>query len=109
MEAFYFPTLMSLRYVHKSDTIILGNVTLTSSRTQAACVSKLKEETEKHPELADFDDQGSSIADGQSTAAVSSAGTPMASSNGPGPKLKLTFNRDAYVNGGDSGRQSDDE
>ncbi|KAI9700357.1 MAG: hypothetical protein M1836_002372 [Candelina mexicana] len=76
---------------------------------EAACVSKLKEETEKHPELADFDDQGSSIADGQSTAAVSSAGTPMASSNGPGPKLKLTFNRDAYTNGGDSGRQSDDD
>ncbi|KAI9818553.1 MAG: hypothetical protein M1827_000612 [Pycnora praestabilis] len=76
---------------------------------EAKCVSQLKEETEKHPELADFDDQSSSFGDGQSTAPISSAATPMASSTGPGTKLKLTFNRDAYANGGDSGRQSDDD
>ncbi len=76
---------------------------------QAACVAKLRQETEGHPELQDFDDPGSSVADGQSTAAVSGAGTPLISSAGPGQKLKLTFNRDAFVNGGDSGVQSDDE
>lgn len=76
---------------------------------QAASVAKLRQETEGHPELQDFDDPGSSVADGQSTAAVSGAGTPMTSTAGPGPKLKLTFNRDALPNGGDSGLQSDDE
>ena len=73
-------------------------------KTQAAAVSKLREDTEKHPELQDFDE--STPGDGRS-AAVSSVGTPMASSgqNG-GTKLKLTFNgiRDGYANG-----VSDDE
>ena len=73
-------------------------------------MGKLKEETESHPELQDFDDPGSSVADGQSTAAVSGAGTPLTSAAaGPSQKLKLTFNRDAFTNGGNSGVQSDDE
>ena len=59
--------------------------------------------------MQDFDDSVTP-ADGRSTAAVSSAGTPMASGN-TGTKLKLTFNgnRDGYVNGGVSGMVSDDE
>ena len=59
--------------------------------------------------MQDFDD-ASTIADGRSTAAVSSAGTPMASGNA-GTKLKLTFNsnRDGYTNGGGSGMVSDDD
>lgn len=76
---------------------------------QAECVAKLRQETEGHPELHDFDDPSSSVADGQSTAAVSGAGTPLTASAGLGQKLKLTFNRDAFANGGDSGVQSDDE
>ena len=77
---------------------------------QAACVTKLKEETESHPELQDFDDPNSTPADGRSTAAVSSVGTPLAA-GANGQKLKLTFNgnRDVYTNGGDSAMQSDDE
>ncbi len=57
--------------------------------------------------MQDFDD-GSTNADGRSTAVASSAGTPMASGN-VGTKLKLTFNgnRDGYVNG--SGMGSDDD
>lgn len=57
--------------------------------------------------MQDFDD-ASTNADGRSTAAVSSAGTPMASGN-TGTKLKLTFNgnKDGYLNGG--GMASDDD
>ena len=82
---------------------------------QVACVSKLKQETAKYPEFQDFDDPNSTPADGRSTAAVSSAGTPLAaggSANGQ-QKLKLTFNgngnHDVYTNGGTSGMQSDDD
>jgi hypothetical protein len=48
--------------------------------------------------MQDFDD--STPPDGRSTAAVSSVGTPMASGQNGGTKLKLTFNggRD-YMNG----------
>ncbi|KAF2238631.1 hypothetical protein EV356DRAFT_440228 [Viridothelium virens] len=42
-------------------------------------VKKLKEETEGHPEFADFDDRTSSTGDGRSTAPISSVGTPLAS------------------------------
>jgi ATP-dependent helicase STH1/SNF2 len=57
-----------------------------------------------HPELGDLDD---SSRNGDSTAPTTSAGTPMpAVSSG---KLKLTFNKDQYANGGSSGVQSDDE
>ena len=54
--------------------------------------------------MQDFDD--STPPDGRSTAAVSSVGTPMASGQNGGPKLKLTVNggRDTYMNGA-----SDDE
>lgn len=71
---------------------------------------RLKQETENHPELQDFDDWSSTPADGRSTAAVSSVGTPIASGSAA-PKLKLTFNgnRDVYMNGMDSGMQSEDE
>jgi hypothetical protein len=86
---------------------------------QAACVAFLKEEAEKHPELAgsEFDDNnGSSNADGQSTAPISSVNTPVPSNTaqaGPttGKKLKLIFNsasaREGLMNGG--GGRSDDE
>ncbi|KAI9837464.1 MAG: hypothetical protein M1819_007112 [Sarea resinae] len=89
---------------------------------EAEVVSRLKQETEKYPELADFDDESSTAADGQSTAAVSSVGTPLASNGISGaaatPKLKLNFARASRVsnsagvgsNGGaDSEMQSDDE
>ena len=87
------------------------------TQTQAACVAKLKEETAKYPEFQDFDDPNSTPADGRSTAAVSSVGTPLASGGMNGQKLKLTFNgnangngtHDMYTNGGESGMQSDDD
>ncbi|KAF2404713.1 chromatin structure-remodeling complex subunit snf2 [Trichodelitschia bisporula] len=41
-------------------------------------LKRLREETENYPELQGFDDGGSSTRDGQSTAPVSSAGTPLA-------------------------------
>ncbi len=71
---------------------------------QSHAVAKLREDTERYPELQDFDD--STPPDGRSTAAVSSVGTPMASGPNGGTKLKLTFNggRDTYMNGA-----SDDE
>lgn len=74
-------------------------------------MAKIREETEKYPEVQDFDDFNSTPADGRSTAAVSSVGTPMASGAGGGPKLKLTFNgnRDAYISGGASAMHSDDD
>lgn len=80
--------------------------------SQAACIAKLKDETEGHPELQDFENPNYTPADGRSTGAVSSVGTPMATGvGGGGPKLKLTFNgnRDGYMNGGDSGMQSDND
>jgi len=43
--------------------------------SQEHCLNKLREETEAHPELQDFDD--GSMADGNSTAPISSVGTPM--------------------------------
>ncbi|MCJ1476820.1 hypothetical protein MMC13_005489 [Lambiella insularis] len=82
---------------------------------EAACVAKLREETAKYPEFQDFDDPHSTPADGRSTAAVSSVGTPLASGGTNGQKLKLTFNgngsanHDMYTNGGDSGMHSDDD
>ncbi|KAL8782529.1 MAG: hypothetical protein Q9213_005294 [Squamulea squamosa] len=77
---------------------------------EAACLAKLKQETENHPEFQDFEESSSTPADGRSTAGVSNVGTPMPSGHGA-PKLKLTFNghRNGYANGGDSGMQSDDE
>lgn len=86
-------------------------VTSPANNIQAACIAKLKEETATHPELQDFEDPHSTPADGRSTAAVSSVGTPMASGANIGQtKLKLTFNgnRDGYTNG-ESGMQSDDD
>lgn len=75
---------------------------------EAACVTELRKQTEKHPEFADFDDE-STAADGQSTTAVSSIGTPLAS--GPNQKLKLTFSgiRENGANGTDDAGLSDDE
>lgn len=68
------------------------------------------------PEFQDFNDLNSTPPDGQSTAAVSSAGTPLASSITNGQKLKLTFGAgggtsldNVYTNGGESGVQSDDD
>ncbi|KAI4289614.1 MAG: hypothetical protein L6R35_001125 [Caloplaca aegaea] len=74
---------------------------------EAACVAKLKAETEKQPEFQDFEDANSTPADGRSTAAVSNSGTPMPLGNGQ--KLKLTFNRNGMTNGADGGMASDDE
>ncbi|KAI9681780.1 MAG: hypothetical protein M1829_000525 [Trizodia sp. TS-e1964] len=72
---------------------------------ESECTKRLKEETEEHPELADIDEQNSS---GQSTAPMSSAGTPLAPAPAAPPgKLKLTFNN--YTNGGPGGTQSDDD
>lgn len=77
---------------------------------------------ENYPDIfANADDQNSSGADGQSTAPISSVGTPLAlvaggsnGGGGGGGKLKLTFNNGSFANGGGStsGRQSveqDDE
>ncbi|KAL1968999.1 hypothetical protein VTN77DRAFT_833 [Rasamsonia byssochlamydoides] len=58
-----------------------------ANNIEATAVAELKKQTQEHPEFADFDDVGSSTADGVSTTAVSGNGTPA-----PGqPKLKLTF------------------
>ncbi|KAA6412012.1 MAG: RSC complex subunit (Sth1) [Lasallia pustulata] len=78
---------------------------------EAACVAKLKDETQKFPDFQDFDEPTSTPADGRSTAAVSSAGTPLAGAAAPAQKLKLTFNgnKDGYSNGGDSRVQSEDD
>jgi len=65
--------------------------------------SKIREELNDHPELGDLDD---SSRNGGSTAPTTSAGTPMPASSG---KLKLTFNKDQYANGGSSGLQSSDD
>ncbi|KAL8836857.1 MAG: hypothetical protein Q9170_002748 [Blastenia crenularia] len=74
---------------------------------EAACITKLKAETEDHPEFRDFEDSSSTPADGRSTAGVSNNGTPMPPGNAP--KLKLTFNRNGVTNGGENGMQSDDD
>ncbi|KAI9677451.1 MAG: hypothetical protein M1817_006405 [Caeruleum heppii] len=85
-----------------------------------ACLSKLREETEDHPDLVDFDDQpnnttaSSSVVDGQSsTAPISSVGTPLAHHKEvPSGKLKLTFNANANGSGGmtnGAGRKGSDE
>lgn len=68
---------------------------------------------ENYPEIfANADDHNSFAADGQSTAPISSVGTPLAlaagGSNGGGGaggggKLKITFNNGSYTNGGGSG------
>ena len=92
-------------YIHLSiQTVSLSHV------VQAACVAKLKEETVDYPQLQDFED--STPADGRSTAAASSVGTPMANGHA-GTKLKLTFNKgnvtDGYTNGGGSAMASDDD
>ena len=79
---------------------------------QTACITKLKSETDSYPDFQDFDDPSSTPADGRSTAAVSSVGTPLAYGGANGQqKLKLTFNgnRDVYTNGGESAMASDDE
>ncbi|KAI9791982.1 MAG: hypothetical protein M1816_003251 [Peltula sp. TS41687] len=86
---------------------------------ESECLARLKSEMENHPDIfANVDDQNSSVADGQSTAPISSVGTPLAlaagSSNGGGGggKLKITFNNGGYANGSrggtTSGRQSVD-
>ena len=99
---------MLIRSRYAPSSPVLFQVPL-ANQYQAACVAKLKEEAAKHPEMQDLDDLSTS-ADGRSTAAVSSAGTPMASGN-TGTKLKLTFNnnKDGYANGGGSGMVSDDD
>ncbi len=77
---------------------------LEANCSQNALEAKLREEVNAHPELGDMDD---SSRNGDSTAPTTSAGTPMpAVSSG---KLKLTFNKDQYANGGSSGVQSDDD
>jgi ATP-dependent helicase STH1/SNF2 len=79
---------------------------------ESTCITELKRQTQDHPELADFDDPGSSAADGLSTTAVSGAGTPASSGH---PKLKLTFNGNSnkhgvgITNGAVSGTVSDEE
>lgn len=78
--------------------------------SKAELNARLKEEYDQHPELADVDDQASSsLADGQSTAPISSAGTPLASTSTVArTTLKLTFNK-AQVSNGDAGSpQSED-
>ena len=89
---------------------------MTNVFQQRTCDDTMKEESAKYPLLADGDDQTSSMLDGQSTAAGSGAGTPLAT-NGPGStKLKLTFNSGGSraasrvaTNGTDSGIPSDEE
>ena len=80
----------------------------STNRYQAACLTKLREETAEHPELQDFED--STSADGRSTAAVSSVGTPMANGHAK-QTLKLTMKgyTDGYTNGGGSGMASDED
>ncbi|KAL9127870.1 MAG: hypothetical protein Q9217_003335 [Psora testacea] len=76
---------------------------------EAEAVRKLTEDTAEYPEWQDFDE--TTPADGRSTAAVSSAGTPFATGSGNGgTKLKLTFNgnREDFANGG-LDEVSDDE
>ncbi|KAL8874541.1 MAG: hypothetical protein Q9174_000128 [Haloplaca sp. 1 TL-2023] len=81
-----------------------------ANEIEAASVSKLREETEDHPEFQDFEDSKSTPADGRSTAGVSVAGTPMPGGAGA-PKLKLTFNgnKSWAANGDDGGMLSGDE
>ncbi|KAL9631568.1 MAG: hypothetical protein Q9204_004178 [Flavoplaca sp. TL-2023a] len=77
---------------------------------EAACLSKLKQETANYPEFQDFEESRSTPADGRSTAGVSKVGTPMPPGSGA-PKLKLLFNgtRNGFASGGDSGMQSEEE
>ena len=92
-----------------SDFYFDMRVLLTFS--QAACIAKLKEEIEAHPELQDFEDSSYTPIDGRSTAAVSSVGTPLTSGANSGQtKLKLTFNggKEGYANG-DNGQHTDDD
>ncbi|OCK84791.1 adenosinetriphosphatase [Lepidopterella palustris CBS 459.81] len=72
-------TLCSNCRTYNEDTSILYKDADLIERT---CLDRLREETEGHPELQDFDDLSSSMADGRSTAPISSVGTPMASNSG---------------------------
>ena len=79
---------------------------------QAACEKAIKEQLDLHPNLAELEDN--SYQDEQSTAAVSSTGTPHPS--GPSQtKLKLTFTANGRAsngvttNGTDSGAVSDED
>lgn len=83
----------------------MGIVTTLANHFQNACDSQIRQEISEHPELGDLD--GSSQ-NGGSTAPTTSAGTPMPTTASSG-KLKLTFNKDQYANGGSSGLQSDDD
>ncbi|KAF2490534.1 hypothetical protein BU16DRAFT_470492 [Lophium mytilinum] len=49
---------------------------------EQTCIDRLRDETEMHPHLQDFENAGSSMADGRSTAPISSVGTPLASTSG---------------------------
>ncbi|KAL8639757.1 MAG: hypothetical protein Q9228_003240 [Teloschistes exilis] len=100
---------------YNEDTSIIFQ---DANEIEAACLKKLKQESEDHPEFQDFDGSNSQTpADGRSTTAgVSHTGTPMPPSsmaNGA-QKLKLTFNGNKNWNGtnGDDGGAagaSDDE
>ncbi|KAJ5223611.1 hypothetical protein N7468_008153 [Penicillium chermesinum] len=74
------------------------------------CLSELRRLTEGHPQLANFDDPGSTFGDGQSTGLASGPDTPLtAGTPGAQPKLKLTFSNpnSSAMNGGDF--DADDE
>ncbi|KAL9624987.1 MAG: hypothetical protein Q9160_000716 [Pyrenula sp. 1 TL-2023] len=78
---------------------------------EKTCLEALKHETDKSPHLADLDEGASSTIDGQSTAAVSSAGTPLATQS-TGFKLNLKLGNRAsplVTNGTPSGAHSPDE
>jgi len=65
------------------------------------CLEKIKEETDKHPDMQDWE-EAESQADGASTRPISSAGTPQ-------PKINLKFNKTKSVaarTGADTGSQS---
>ncbi|KAH8702492.1 putative RSC complex subunit [Talaromyces proteolyticus] len=68
---------------YNEDTSILF---ADANQIEATCVEELRKQTDEHPEFADFDEAGSSVADGLSTAGVSGAESLAQ------PKIKLTFN-----------------
>lgn len=63
---------------YNEDTSILYQ---DANLIEETCINKLKEETEEHPQFADFDD-GGTMSVRPSTGPVSSAGTPLASGSG---------------------------
>jgi len=103
---------MPYRYISTTNDQLERCVQKRLTIRQAACEKAIKEQLDLHPNLAELEDN--SYQDEQSTAAVSSTGTPRPS--GPSQtKLKLTFTANGRAsngvttNGTNSGVVSDED